>query len=96
MTEDGKPLQGADEGRHVFLIEMDATPDALLKALGPFGLQGADVTGLSLDRQDDGRLALRVEATGVCRETAAHLGRKLDALPIVRGVGLGWRGAQAP
>ncbi len=86
MTDPAKPT----EGRHVFLIEMDAAPDALLRALGPFALHDASVTGLELNHRGE-RMELRVEATGVCAEVAAHLGRKLDALPMVRGVGLGWR-----
>jgi hypothetical protein len=79
-----------DEGRHIFLIEMDAGPDALLRALGPFALHEATVTGLDLERRD-GRQTLRVEAMGLRRELAARLGRKLEALPVVRTVGLGWR-----
>ena len=79
-----------DLGRHVFLIEMDDEPDALLRALGPFALHDASVTGLALNRIGE-RLELRVEARGVDAQVAAHLGRKLGNLPIVRGVGLGWR-----
>lgn len=77
-------------GRHVFLIEMDAQPDALLRALGPFALHEATVTGLDLEHRDGGQ-TLRVEAVGLRRDLAARLGRKLEALPVVRGVGLGWR-----
>lgn len=77
-------------GRHIFLIEMDAGPDALLRALGPFALHEATVTDLALEHRD-GRQTLRVEATGLCRDLAARLGRKLESLPIVRTVGLGWR-----
>ena len=77
-------------GRHIFLIEMDAEPDALLRALGPFALHEATVTGLDLEHRD-GRQTLRVEAVGLCRDLAARLGRKLEALPVVRTVGLGWR-----
>jgi hypothetical protein len=78
------------EGRHIFLIEMDAGPDALLRALGPFALHEATVVGLDIEHRD-GRQTLRVEATGLCRDLAARLGRKLQALPAVRGVGTGWR-----
>lgn len=77
-------------GRHVFLIEMDAEPDALLRALSPFALLAATVTSLDLEHRN-GRQTLRVEATGICRDLAARLGRKLEALPVVRTVGLGWR-----
>ena len=92
MTDPAKSppsLPGASPGRHIFLIEMDAAPDALLRALGPFALQGASVTGLELSTRG-GRMALRVEATGVCADTAARLRQRLGALPSVRGVGLGW------
>jgi hypothetical protein len=92
MTDPAKrsqPWPGASPGRHIFLIEMDAAPDALLRALGPFALQGASVTRLELTTCD-GRMALRVEATGVCADTAARLSHRLGALPSVRGVGLGW------
>ena len=81
--------QSLPEGRHIFLIEMDAAPDSLMRALGPFALQGASVTGLELTNTD-GRMALRVEATGVCGDVAARLRHRLGALPCVRGVGLGW------
>lgn len=84
------PANAPAEARHVFLIEMDPGADALLRVLGPFALHEATVTGLDLmpgaDRQE-----LRVEATGLCRDLAARLGRKLEALPIVRAVGVGWR-----
>lgn len=77
---------------HVFLIEMDAAPDALLRVLGPFALQGAMVTGLDLNRRE-GRMELRIEAEGVEAQAADQLGRRLEALPIVRTVGVGWRAA---
>lgn len=80
----------SEGGRHVFLIEMDAAPDALLRALGPFALHEATVAGLALRRGEDW-LELRIEISGVARDLAARLGRKLEALPIVRTVGLGWR-----
>lgn len=83
------PANAADEGRRVFLVEMDAAPDALLRALGPFALHEATVTGLDLKRGED-RLELRIEAAGLCAELAARLGLKLQALPSVRAVGMGW------
>ncbi|WP_304190306.1 hypothetical protein [Phenylobacterium aquaticum] len=79
----------AGAGRHVFLVEMDAGPDALLRVLGPFALLGARVTGLDLTDRDS-RLDLRIEARGLATPLADHLGRKLRALPSVRAVGQGW------
>lgn len=83
------PSNGGGEGRHVFLIEMDAGPDALMRALGPFALHEAKVVGLGLDHGDE-RMRLRVEAAGVCADLARRLGLKLEALPSVRAVGVGW------
>jgi hypothetical protein len=77
-------------GRHIFLIEMENGAEALLRALGPFALHEAVVTALDLEHRE-GRQTLRVEATGLCGGLAARLGRKLEALPVVRAVGLGWR-----
>ena len=79
-----------DPGRHVFLIEMDRAPDALVRALGPFALHEATVTSLALAHSPTS-MELRVEATGLCQDLAARLGRKLQGMPIVRTVGVGWR-----
>jgi hypothetical protein len=78
-------------GRHVFLIEMEAAPDAVMRVLGPFALHEAELTALDLTR-GEGRLDLRVEAVGFGFDLADRLGRKLRALPVVRGVSLGWMG----
>ena len=80
------------EGRHVFLIELEAAPDAVMRVLGPFALHDAELTALDLTR-GEGRLDLRVEAIGFSFDLADHLGRKLRALPVVRGVALGWLGS---
>ena len=85
------PANRPEGGRHVFLIEMHAEPDAVLRVLGPFALHEAELTALDLTR-GEGRLDLRVEAVGVGFDLADRLGRKLRALPVVRGVSLGWVG----
>jgi len=82
---------GQSQGRHVFLVEMDQGPDALLRVLGPFARLGARVTGLDLTDRDS-RLDLRIEAQGLAAPIADHLGARLRALPMVRGVGQGWIG----
>jgi hypothetical protein len=78
-------------GRHIFLVEIEPGPDALLRVLSPFALMGARVTGLDLT-DGDSRMDLRIEARGLAGPRADHLGRKLRALPMVRGVGQGWVG----
>lgn len=85
------PANRAEGGRHLFLIEMEAAPDAVMRVLGPFALHEAELTTLALTR-GEGRLDLRVEAVGFGFELADRLGRKLRALPVVRGVSLGWLG----
>jgi hypothetical protein len=85
------PANGAEGGRHLFLIEMEAAPDAVMRVLGPFALHEAELTALALTR-GEGRLDLRVEAVGFGFDLADRLGRKLRALPVVRGVSLGWVG----
>jgi hypothetical protein len=93
MTWPANERNPAAPGRHVFLVEMEPEPDALVRVLNPFALHAAQVTGLALTCADD-RLALRIEAAGVGAELAERLGKKLDALPVVRAVGLGWVGAE--
>lgn len=85
------PANHDPQARHVFLVEMEAGPDSLLRVLGPFALLGARVTGLNLTDRDN-RLDLRIEACGLGHDRADQLGRKLRALPMVRGVGQGWMG----
>ena len=79
----------APPARCLFVIELDAVPDALLRALGPFALHEAQLAALELVRRE-GRLDLRIEATGLDPARADHLGRKLRALPAVRGLAQGW------
>ncbi|MCI3134055.1 hypothetical protein [Phenylobacterium aquaticum] len=81
----------AQAGRHVFLVEMEAGPDALLRVLSPFALMGARVTGLDLTDRET-RLDLRIEARGLGQAVAEHLGRRLRAMPTIHGVGQGWIG----
>jgi hypothetical protein len=75
--------------RWVFWVDADTLHDAVHRALGPFAVQGAMLTGLDLEPLEDG-LRLRIEAEGVNAEKAAYLGRKLDSLPFVRSVSVGW------
>ena len=85
------PANRGEGGRHVFIIELYAEPDAVVRVLSPFALHDAELTALDLIR-GEGRLDLRVEAVGFGFELADRLGRKLRALPVVRGVSLGWVG----
>lgn len=77
-----------------FLIEADAIADALIRVLTPFAVQGADLAEVTLARAEGG-LAIRIEAEGLDARRAQILLRRLEALPVVRRAGLGWRAAQA-
>ena len=74
--------------RHVFLVETDQGPDVLLRVLGPFALMGARIVRLGLT-PGEGRQDLRIEVE-LEPDAAGQIGRRLDAMPAVRGVGLGW------
>lgn len=74
--------------RHVFLVEADQGADVLMRVLSPFALLGARITGLGLTSGGD-RMDLRIEVE-LDGGIAGQLGRRLNALPAVRGVGVGW------
>lgn len=81
--------------RHCFLVETHDDVDALLRVLTPFAVMGASIASATLARGERG-CAVRVEADGLCEQRAETLLRRLEGLPVVRSVGLGWVGlAQA-
>jgi hypothetical protein len=76
--------------RWVFVLEMAAGGDLLLRALAPFPVQGAEVT--RLDLQTAGGLArLEIETGGLPAQRAEHLQSRLRTLAGVRSVACGWR-----
>ena len=78
------------ERRWLFVVEMAAGGDNLLRALAPFPVQGAEVR--RLDLQTDGDLArLEIETDGLAAQRAEHLRARLQALAGVRSVACGWR-----
>jgi hypothetical protein len=77
--------------RHCFFVETHAARDALVRVLTLFAVQSADLAAVSLTRAHDG-LSIRIEADGLCDGRAEVLMRRLEGLPVVRSVGLGWRG----
>jgi len=94
-TEPARPLAAApalDRRRHVFLISAGAEVDVLMRVLGAFAVQQAQLADVSLTQQD-GQTLIRIEAASLDAERADLLTHKLRALPCVRSVGLGWRQA---
>jgi len=78
------------ERRWLFVVEMAAGGDTLLRALTPFPVQGAAVLRLDL-RTDGDRARLEVETEGLPAQRAEHLRARLQALAGVTSVGCGWR-----
>lgn len=77
-------------GRRTFLIEARAGRDILLRVLGPFAVQGAEILMMEA-AQGAERTSIRIEAAGLGEGAAQHLVERLRAMPAVTGVGLGWR-----
>lgn len=74
----------------VFVLDMAAGGDLLLRALAPFPVQGAEVTRLDL-QTDGGRARLEIETQGLAAKRAELLHARLQALAGVRSVACGWR-----
>lgn len=76
--------------RRLFVIETDGAADALLRVLEPFALQQASLALVEM-APADGALRIRIEADALCDQRADRLRRRLEGLPAVRSVALGWR-----
>lgn len=78
------------ERRWLFVVEMSAGGDTLLRALTPFPVQGAEVTRLDL-QTEGGDARLEIETKGLPAQRAEHLRARLQTLTGVRSVACGWR-----
>lgn len=74
----------------IFVIEFVDARDAVVRLLGLFVAQGGRLRHLRLDAFED-IARLRVQADGLDDRRADHLRLRLQALPMVRGVSLGWK-----
>jgi hypothetical protein len=84
----------AGPARWRFVVEAHPDCDALIRVLTPFAVQGAELTEVVL-AQAAGGLSISVEAAGLDRVRAETLLRRLEGLPVVRRIGLGWRSREA-
>ena len=82
--------QGLPERRWLFVLEMAAGGDTLLRALTPFPVQGAAVMRLDLQTAGD-RARLEIETDGLPAHRAEHLRARLQTLAGVSSVACGWR-----
>ena len=81
----------SDPGRrYTFVIEAVDAPDTLVRILTLFAVQPLALASMSMVRAGC-RSSIRIEADGLDAQRAETLLRRLDSLPIVRSVGLGWR-----
>jgi hypothetical protein len=90
----------ANHGRgpreQIFLIDFIDAPDAVVRLLGPFAVQGCRLLDLGLEPRSAGA-RLRVHASAMDPSKADQLRHRLAALPLVQAVTVGWRtSAQAP
>lgn len=76
--------------RRTFLIEAGRRGDVVLRVLGPFAVQGAEILTMEAVQGLE-RTSIRIEAGGLDEDAAQHLVERLRAMPAVTSVGLGWR-----
>jgi hypothetical protein len=76
--------------RYAYVIEAADAPDALVRVLTLFAVQPLAVASVTMVR-GEARCSIRIEADGLDARRAESLLRRLDGLPVVNSVGLGWR-----
>lgn len=82
--------QSPPERKWVFVLEMAAGGDGLLRALAPFPVQGAQVIRLDLQTEGpDARLEIQTDSLAASRAELLHA--RLQAIAGVRSVACGWR-----
>lgn len=77
-------------GRRTFFVEAARDGDVLLRVLGPFAVQGAEIAEMTATQGGVG-VSIRVEVSGLSQARAEHLAERLRGLTAVTGVALGWR-----
>jgi ACT domain-containing protein len=79
-------------GRWTFVIEAADSPDSLLRILNPCVVAGAALATVAMDRAARG-VRVRIEAEALDEARAQTLRHRLQAIPEVASVAMGWRGA---
>jgi len=74
-----------DPDLHEFRIEADAILDVLMRVLGPFAVQGAELASVRHERTAEGAWTV-VEVTSLAPERAELLRLRLGQVPCVRDV----------
>jgi len=77
--------------KRLYLIEGVDVVDALVRVLGLFAVQQARLSNVEFTAHE-GRMTLKLEAEELDVDRADYLHRKLQLLPLVTSVAMGWRG----
>jgi hypothetical protein len=75
----------ANPEHHEFRVEADALVDILLRVLGPFAVQGAELAAVTHQRSGEDAWTV-LEVAGLAAEQAELLRLRLAQIPSVRGV----------
>jgi hypothetical protein len=70
---------------HEFRVEADAVLDVLLRILGPFAVQGVELSAVNHERNGESAWTV-LEVAGLAPERAELLRLRLAQIPSVRGV----------
>jgi len=73
-----------------FFIEAHDETDALIRVLTPLAVQGAQLVQVSQGRAAEG-VSIYVEAQGLSAGRAETVLRRLQGMPVVLRVAMGWR-----
>ena len=80
----------AEFGQHIFILEARNDTDALLRVLGCFAVQQAQLVETRAVAEG-ARLSMRVVTEGLSPGRAESLRLRLGELPLAATVSVGWR-----
>ncbi|WP_240621607.1 hypothetical protein [Caulobacter zeae] len=87
---DVSELKSEDDKCRLFLVTAEDTPEALMRVLGVASVQQVRLRALTA-RPEGADIAIRLEIDDQGDDRAQVLAARLASVPVVRGVGHGWR-----
>lgn len=79
-----------EDRRRLFLVTAEDTPDALMRVLGVASVQQVRLRALTA-HPEGAAISIRLEIDDQGDDRAQVLAARLASVPVVRGVGHGWR-----
>lgn len=79
-----------EDRRRLFLVTAEDTPDALMRVLGVASVQQVRLRALTAQPEGPS-ISIRLEIDDQGDDRAQALAARLASVPVVRGVGHGWR-----